>query len=165
MTIAHHHHPPCTPHPHPHPPLTGDAEMQGTVLVSSHRDKTDSYRVGVKQGLLRGRFSRSQFEVCQERFVGLWDIDQSRILSIRGRFNRFTRRGTGVHKMQLLGQQKKSDTNRCKCFKNYLKCNLFISLKRLTFFFLFVIIPVILFYYLLAVTVSLSVHVFSCDCN
>ena len=33
--------------------------------------------------MLRGRFSRNQFEVCQERFVDLCDIDQSRMLSIR----------------------------------------------------------------------------------
>ena len=50
-----------------------------------HRErqkKHDFYRVGVKQGLLRGRFSRNQFEVRQEKFVDLCDIDQSRMLSI-----------------------------------------------------------------------------------
>ena len=92
--------------------------MQGTVLVSSQwESKNDFYRFGVKQGLLRGRFSRNQFEVCQERFVDLCDIDQSTMLSNReavsiGSFGG----GQGFIKCNCSGNRKKCGTNRCKCF-------------------------------------------------
>ena len=95
--------------------------MQGTVLVSSQwESKNDFYRFGVKQGLLRGRFSRKQFEVCQERFVGLCDIDQSRMLSIR---EAVSIGSLGGGQGFITCNRKKCGTDRCKCFKNHLKCN------------------------------------------
>ena len=99
-------------------------DARNIIGVITEREKNYFCRVGVKQGLLRGRFSRNQFKVCQEKFVDLCDIDQSRMLSIRKAVSIGSLGGgQGFIKCNCSGNRKKCGTNRCKCFKNYLKCN------------------------------------------
>ena len=107
------------------PPVDrGHGDARNIIGVITQRDKNYFYRVGIKQGLLWGRFSRNQFEVCQGKFVDLCDIDQSRMLSIREAVSMGSLGwGQGFIKCNCPGNRKKCDTNRCNCFENHLKCN------------------------------------------
>ena len=83
------------------------------------RDDESEHQEGRKE--LQGRFSRNRFEVCEEKIVARCDIDQSRILSLREAVS--LGGGWGFIKCNCSGNKKKGGANRCKCFKNHLKCN------------------------------------------
>ena len=101
----------------------GDARnIMGFVL---NKDQNEMYKIGVKAGVLRGRYSRNQFSVCQERFLSEEDIDTEKTVSLREAVAfESLGGGQGFIKCNCRGGKGKTcASNRCKCYKNKLKCN------------------------------------------
>ena len=94
----------------------------GDVII--YRDQeTDQYRIAVKAGILKGLYSRNQFDLCSQRLLTLNDVCQEKSVSLRSAVTAESASGgQGFTKCNCNGA-KKCQTNRCKCFKAKLLCN------------------------------------------
>jgi len=95
--------------------------LMGIVL---ERGDNDTYKIGVRKGVLKGRFSRNQFDVCKETFLSEQSCDLTNAISVREAvISESLGGGQGFVKCNCQDNGKKCSTNRCKCFKKKLKCN------------------------------------------
>ena len=91
-------------------------------LVMEHDLDTDLYRVAVKAGVLKERYSRNQFDCCPERLLTEDDVNQDKSVSLREAVNHQSLcGGQGFQKCSCASMQCK--TNRCACYKTKLLCN------------------------------------------
>ena len=81
-------------------------------------DKTekDQYRIAVKNGILKGLYSRNQFDLCPQKLLGFEDIHTEKTVSMREAIAKESG-GQGFVKCNCNGA-KRCQTNRCKCFKS-----------------------------------------------
>ena len=87
------------------------------------RDSNDLYRIATRAGVLQGKYSRNQFDLCAQKFLSMSDIRQDREIPLR----------TAVHDESQCGGQGyvrcncagagRCQTKRCKCYKAQVKCN------------------------------------------
>ena len=89
-----------------------------------YRDtEKDLYRIAVKAGILKGLYSRNQFDLCLQRLLSLDDVSQDSSVSLRSAvIAQSASGGQGFTKCNCNGP-KKCQSNRCKCFKAKLLCN------------------------------------------
>ena len=91
-------------------------------LVLDHDHETDLYRIAVKAGVLKDRYSRNQFDSCPERLLTEEDINEEKSVSLREAVNhQSTCGGQGFKKCNCASMQCKS--NRCACYKAKVLCN------------------------------------------
>ena len=95
----------------------GPRNILGVIL---YRDNRDQYRIAVKSGILKGLYSRNQFDLCPQKLLTLDHVNQEQSISLRSAvIAKSTTGGQGFTKCNCQGS-KKCQTKRCKCF-NY-KC-------------------------------------------
>ena len=103
----------------------GRGDPRNIIAIVLNRNENDMYKLGVRKGVLKGRYSRNQFDVCQEHFLSEESVDFTKTLSLREAvISESLGGGQGFIKCNCLGEKgRKCATNKCKCFKNKLKCN------------------------------------------
>jgi len=100
----------------------GDPRNILGVIVNRDVD-TDQYKIAVKAGVLKGQYSRNQFDLCPQRLLTEADVSQENVTSLRSAvIAESSSGGQGFTKCNCNGP-KKCQSNRCKCFKAKLKCN------------------------------------------
>ena len=52
----------------------------GVVLA---KDEKDLYRIGVRHGVLQGKYARNQFDVCSEKLISESDINRTNEIVLR----------------------------------------------------------------------------------
>lgn len=99
----------------------GDARNILGIVVS--KTDNDQYKIAVKSGLLKGHYSRNQFDLCPQRLLVMEDVRVDKAVSLREAVSsESSSGGQGFTKCNCSGT-KRCITNRCKCFKAKLKCN------------------------------------------
>ena len=93
----------------------------GVIIVD--RDLNDLYTIAVKVGILKGTYTRNQFDLCPQRLLTLEDVSQEKTVSLRTAvIQQSSCGGQGYIHCNYNGS-KKCLSNRCKCFKLKVKCN------------------------------------------
>ena len=101
----------------------GRGDPRNILGVILYRDKRDQYRIAVKSGILKGLYSRNQFDLCPQKLLTLDHVNQEQSISLRSAvIAESTTGGQGFAKCNCQGS-KKCQTMRCKCFKARLQCN------------------------------------------
>ncbi|XP_066964221.1 KRAB-A domain-containing protein 2-like [Macrobrachium rosenbergii] len=99
----------------------GDPRNILGVIVS--RSINDQYKVATKSDVLKGRYSRNQFDICPERLLIRGEINSDTEISLRETvIKESVNGGQGFVKCSCNGHQK-CQSNRCKCFKSKQLCN------------------------------------------
>ena len=87
------------------------------------RDNNDMYRIAARAGLLKGKYSRNQFDLCVQKLLTDRDISQEQEVALRTAVQMESKcGGQGFVKCNYSGPNK-CQTNRCKCFKLHVKYN------------------------------------------
>jgi len=102
----------------------GRGDPRNILGLIIDRDVTnDLYQIGVKSGILNGKFSRNQFDLCSQVLLSASDVSTKREISLREAVQlQSVCGGQGFTKCNCKGTSSCA-TNRCKCFKANLKCN------------------------------------------
>ena len=100
----------------------GRGDPRNILGVIIDRDENEQYRIATKSGILRSRYSRNQFDLCQQRLLQLQDMNQDKLVSLREAVTQSSA-GGGQGFVKCSCATKQCQTNRCKCFKAKLKCN------------------------------------------
>ena len=86
-------------------------------------DENDNYTIAVKSGILCGKYTRNQFDLCTYELYSKDDVTTDRVVSLRSAVQQESKSGgQGFAKCNCAGL-KRCQTNRCKCFKLKVKCN------------------------------------------
>ena len=88
-------------------------------------DVTDKgqYKIAVKYGVLKGHYSRNQFDLCPQKLLTMNDVNTESMISLREAVVRqVASGGQGLVKCNCSGTTK-CTTNICKCLKSKLQCN------------------------------------------
>lgn len=103
----------------------GRGDARNILGVILNRDiSTDTYTIGVKAGVLKGGFSRNQFDLCPQRLLNNEDICLDKVISLRSAvIAESASGGQGFTKCNCVHGKKRCGTNKCSCFRNDLKCN------------------------------------------
>ena len=56
----------------------GRGDPRNILGVISDRDANDLYRIAVRAGVLQGRYSRNQFDLCAQRLLKMEDVCRDR---------------------------------------------------------------------------------------
>lgn len=99
----------------------GRGDPRNIMGVIMDRDDNDMYRIAVRAGLLNGKYSRNQFDLCVQKLLKDTDVSKDQEVALR----------TAVQMESLCGGQGfvkcncagRCQSNRCKCFKAKVKCN------------------------------------------
>ena len=101
----------------------GRGDPRNIMGIILDRDSNDLYRIAVRGGILNGKYSRNQFDLCTQRLLTENDICQDKELSLRVAVQVESKcGGQGFAKCNCAGTNR-CQTNRCKCFRAHLKCN------------------------------------------
>ena len=101
----------------------GRGDSRNILGVIIDRDENDLYRIAVKGGILNGKYSRNQFDLCNQILLLPTNVCQDKEISLRNAVQHESRcGGQGYLKCNCLGKNK-CKTNRCKCFKAKVACN------------------------------------------
>ena len=102
----------------------GRCDPRNILGVIVDRDlENDLYSIAVKAGLLKGKYSRNQFDLCPQKLLGPDDVNTSTAISLREAVTSQSKgHGQGFTKCNCAGN-KRCQTNRCKCFKAKTLCN------------------------------------------
>jgi hypothetical protein len=99
----------------------GDSRNIVGLIVS--RDENDLYKIAVKGGVLNGKYSRNQFDLCNYALLTINDVSQDNEISLREAVQCESNcGGQGFLRCNCSGTAR-CQTNRCKCFKAKIKCN------------------------------------------
>jgi hypothetical protein len=102
----------------------GKGDPRNLIGVILDRDENDLYKIEVSSGILKGHYSRNQFDLCKEQLYSLQDIDTGVEVSLRQAVQKESLSGgQGYVKCNCVQSSKQCVTNSCKCFKNNIKCN------------------------------------------
>ena len=92
--------------------------------VITDRDDNDLYTIAVKEGLLKTKYTRNEFTVCQQKLLTNNDVNTNERISIREAMKKGPSGGQGFVRCNCATSgSKKCATNRCQCFKLKVKCN------------------------------------------
>jgi len=101
----------------------GRGDSRNIMGVIVDRDENDLYRIAVKGGVLDGKYSRNQFDLCSQILLLPSDVCQNVEISLRNAVQQESRcGGQGFLKCNCSGAIR-CQTNRCKCFKAKVQCN------------------------------------------
>jgi hypothetical protein len=101
----------------------GRGDPRNIIGVILERDESDLYRIAVRAGVLQGKYSRNQFDLCAHKLLSKDAIRTDRDVSLRAavQFESICG-GQGFIKCNCSGSG--GCTNKkCKCLKNNVKCN------------------------------------------
>jgi len=102
----------------------GKGDPRNLIGVILDRNENDLYKIAVSAGVIKGRFSRNQFDLCKEKLYTEKDMNTSIEVSLRQAVHKESLSGgQGYAKCNCVQSSKQCNTNRCKCFKNKVKCN------------------------------------------
>ncbi|KAK7092401.1 hypothetical protein V1264_008149 [Littorina saxatilis] len=103
----------------------GKGDPRNLIGVIIDRNTSDDlYKIAARNGLLKGRFSRNQFDVSKERFLTEDSVDLTKAISVRQAvIAESLGGGQGFVKCNCSMSGKRCATNRCKCHKNKVLCN------------------------------------------
>jgi hypothetical protein len=101
----------------------GRGDSRNIMGVILDRDENDLYRIAVKGGILNGRFSRNQFDLCSQILLLPTDVCREAEISLRNAVKyESICGGQGFLKCNCSGKSN-CESNRCKCFKAKVECN------------------------------------------
>jgi hypothetical protein len=81
------------------------------------------YTIGCPSGILKGKYSRHQFDLCPQRLLSESDINSDSSVSLRQANKKESQHGgQGFVKCNCNGP-KRCRSKRCACFKNNVLCN------------------------------------------
>ena len=101
----------------------GRSDPRNILGVIQNRDENDLYTIAVKGGILKGKFSRNQFDLCAFKLITETDLNLNELISLRQAVQYESKcGGQGFVKCNCAGN-KRCQSNRCKCFKAKVKCN------------------------------------------
>ncbi|XP_063591890.1 uncharacterized protein LOC134768978 [Penaeus indicus] len=99
----------------------GDQRNILGVIVSRDLDN-GQYKIAVKSDVLKGQYSRKQFDLCPQRLLIEDDINQDTAVSLRAVIAQSVCGDQEFTRCNCSGL-KKCSTNRCNSFKTKVKCN------------------------------------------
>ena len=95
----------------------GRGDPRNIMGVIVDRDEMDLYRIAVKAGILQGKYSRNQFDLCDINLLGENDVSPEKEISLRSAVQHESLcGGQGFLRCNCCGTNK-CQTNRSKCFK------------------------------------------------
>lgn len=101
----------------------GRGDPRNLIAVVLDRDDNDMYRLAVRHGVLKGKYSRNQFHLCSEKLHQIDDMNTSAEIALRVAVNMQSKHGgQGFVRCNCAGSNR-CTSNRCKCFKSSVKCN------------------------------------------
>lgn len=101
----------------------GRGDPRNIMGIIMDIDENDNYTIAVKSGILSGKYTRNQFDLCTYELYSKDDVTTDRIVSLRSAVQQESKSGgQGFAKCNCAGS-KRCQTNRCKCFKLKVKCN------------------------------------------
>jgi len=65
----------------------GRGDPRNILGIVLDRNENDLYTICVKGGILRGEYSRNQFDVCPQTLLTEQDVDQTKTISLRQAVN------------------------------------------------------------------------------
>ena len=96
----------------------GKGDPRNVIGVILDRNENDMYRIAVKEEILKGRYSRNQFDVCTQQLYGLSDVSLDKEIVLRQAVQQSSRfGGQDYSKCNCTISKKQCQTNRCKCYK------------------------------------------------
>ncbi|XP_037780257.1 uncharacterized protein LOC119576683 [Penaeus monodon] len=99
----------------------GDPRNILGVIVSRDLDN-GQYKIAVKSGVLKGQYSRNQFDLCSQRLLSEDDVIQDTAVSLREAVITQSACGAKGFTRCNCSSLKTCSTDRCKCFKDKAKC-------------------------------------------
>jgi transposase InsO family protein len=101
----------------------GRGDPRNIMGVIMDRDDNDMYRIAVRAGLLKGKYSRNQFDLCVQKLLKDTDVSKDQEVALRTAVQMESLcGGQGFVKCNCAGTGR-CQSNRCKCFKANVKCN------------------------------------------
>ena len=101
----------------------GRADQRNLIGFVVECSDTNLYTIAVKGGVLNGKCSRNQFDVCATAIYSTRDVATDKYIPLRSAVQIESKcGGQGFTRCNCLGT-KKCQTNRCRCFKAKLQCN------------------------------------------
>ncbi|XP_076056311.1 uncharacterized protein LOC143034260 [Oratosquilla oratoria] len=86
-------------------------------------DENDNYTIAMKSGIVSGKYTKNQFDLCTYELYSEDDVTTDRTVSLRSAVQHESKSGgRGFAKCNCAGS-KRCQTNRCKCFKLKVKCS------------------------------------------
>ena len=102
----------------------GRGDPRNIIGLILDRDENDLYTIAVKSGVLKGKYSRNQFSLLPQALLCLDKVNTENTIPLREAVKSLSQGGgQGYTKCNCAKGNKQCQTNRCKCFKNGLKCN------------------------------------------
>ena len=101
----------------------GRGDPRNLLGVIVDLDENNMYTINVKAGILKGKFSRNQFDLCPQRLLTDADVDRTRTVSLRQAVSKESSSGGQSYIRCNCAGPNRCKTNRCKCFKNKIKCS------------------------------------------
>jgi hypothetical protein len=102
----------------------GRGDPRNILGVIVDRDENDLYRISVRAGVLHGKYSRNQFDLCAQKLLTVSDVCQDNEVSLRVAVQSESKcGGQGFAKCNCGAGVHRCSSNRCKCFRLKLKCN------------------------------------------
>ncbi|XP_064096530.1 uncharacterized protein LOC135208358 [Macrobrachium nipponense] len=97
---------------------------RNVIGVILDRNENDMYRIGVRDAILKGRYSRGQFDICSQQLYSIGEVSADKEVGLRHAVQQSSRfGGQGYAKCNCTVGKKQCQTNRCKCYKEGYKCN------------------------------------------
>ena len=98
----------------------GRGDPRNIIGVIVDRDENDLYRIAVKAGILRTKYSRNQFDLCPQRLLNETDVNSGCAITPRQALRSTASGGQGFFHCDC---NKQCQSNRCKCFTAKGLCN------------------------------------------
>ena len=101
----------------------GRGDPRNIMGVIIDRDNNDMYRIAVRAGVLKGKYSRNQFDLCAHKLLTDSDVNQNEEVALRTAVQLESKCGGQGFLKCNCGGTDRCKSNRCKCFKAKVKCN------------------------------------------
>ena len=101
----------------------GRGDPRNLMGIFIDRDENDLYRIAVRGGVLKGKYSRNQFDLCVQKLLSEKDVNSTEEVALRTAVQFESNcGGQGFVKCNCKGNGG-CKSNKCECFKAKLKCN------------------------------------------
>jgi len=101
----------------------GRGDPRNLLGIILDRDENEMYRIAVRAGILTGKYSRNQFDLCSQKLLTDKEVRLDREVVLRTAVtDESTCGGQGFVRCNCAGSNR-CQSNRCKCFKAQVKCN------------------------------------------
>ena len=101
----------------------GRGDPRNIMGVIIDRDENDMYRSPVCAGMLNGKYSRNQFDICAQKLLGESDVFRQQEVSLRSAVQLESKCGGQEFVKCNCAGGGRCQSNRCRCFRSKVKCN------------------------------------------